>query len=122
MSRSRCKTARPLPCRIRPPFGERANVAMERSRSAASRMLTGTTSILSDGATDWIAANCPVPEAVLASLRTATRVGRRVLLEHLQPFPAQTIFVQEETCGIAARPRQTVDEAGADRVDNSCEH
>ena len=39
---------------IRPPFGERAKAAMARSIWGASRMLTGLTSIRSDGATAWI--------------------------------------------------------------------
>jgi hypothetical protein len=38
-----------------------------------SRILTGTTSTLSAGATAWIAANCAGPETVAASRSTATR-------------------------------------------------
>ena len=37
-------------------------------------MLTGVTSTLSDGATDWMTPNWPIPEGVAASRRTATRV------------------------------------------------
>ena len=46
---------------IRPPFGARAKAATARSISPASRMLTGLTSTLSDGATAWMAANWLVP-------------------------------------------------------------
>src|SRR5262249_46622284 len=123
MTRSRCKIDKPLPVRIRPPFGERANEETVRSRSPASRMLTGITSTFSEGATAWIAANCPVPEVVLASLSTTTRVMVGAILhEQLQPFSAETVLIQEKTCGIATRPNQTVDEAGTDRVNNSCKH
>src|SRR5262249_34359538 len=48
--------------------------ATARSISPASRMLTGFTSTLSDGATAWIAANSLVPEPWAASRRTAARV------------------------------------------------
>ena len=46
---------------IRPPFEERAKAATARSISPASRMLTGMTSILSDGARAWMTANWLVP-------------------------------------------------------------
>jgi hypothetical protein len=44
------------------------------------------------------------------------------LLEQLQPFPAQAVFEQEETGGVAARLRQAIDEAGTDRIDDGREH
>ena len=44
------------------------------------------------------------------------RHARRDLFEQLQPFRAQTIFELHEAGGVAARPRQAVDEAGADRI------
>ena len=37
------------------------------------------------------------------------------LLEQFQPFPTQTVFERHEPGSVAARPRQAVDEAGADR-------
>ena len=45
-----------------------------------------------------------------------SRHARRDLLEQLQPFPADAVFENAETGGVAARPRQAVDEAGADRI------
>jgi hypothetical protein len=44
------------------------------------------------------------------------------LLEQLQPFSAQAVFGRNESGGIAAWPRQTIYEAGADRINNVCEH
>ena len=67
--------------------------------------------------------NWPTPEGVAAYRRTATRVTPgRDLLKQLQPFPAQAVFEIHEAGGVAARPRQTVDEAGADRIDDGREH
>ena len=51
----------PLAVTIRPPFAVRANAATSRSISAASRTLIGLTSTPTDGATDWMTANWPVP-------------------------------------------------------------
>ena len=45
-----------------------------------------------------------------------SRHARRDLLEQLQPFPAHAVFERDKTGGVAARPRQAVDEAGADRI------
>ena len=51
------KRGGPLPVTIRPPFEARAKTATARSISTASRMLTGLTSTLSDGAAAWITPN-----------------------------------------------------------------
>ena len=86
-------------------------------------MLTGLTSTLSDGATAWMAANWPVPEAWVGIPKDRrSRHARRDLLEQLQPFPAHAVFESHETGGVAARPRQAVDEAGADRIGDDREH
>ena len=78
---------------IRPPFGARANAATARSISAASRTSTGLTSIPSDGATAWIAANWPAPAAYGRIAKYGhSRHARRDLLEQLQPFAAQAVF------------------------------
>ena len=50
------------------------------------------------------------------------RHARRDLLEQLQPFPAQAVFELHEAGGVAARPRQALDEAGADRIGDIREH
>jgi len=42
----------------------------------------------------------------------------RDLFEQFQPFAAQAVLVVHEAGGIAARPRQAVDEAGPDRIDD----
>src|SRR5262249_2424412 len=50
---------------INPPFEERAKAETARSISAASLMLTGLTSTPTDGATDWIATNWPIPAVIV---------------------------------------------------------
>jgi hypothetical protein len=51
-----------------------------------------------------------------------SRHARRDLFEQLQPFPAQAEFEHHETGGVAARPRQAIDEAGGDRIAGDREH
>src|SRR6516164_10734400 len=46
----------------------------------------------------------------------------RDLLEQLQPFPAYSIVVDGETGGVAAWPRQAVDEAGSNWIGNKHEY
>ena len=46
------------------------------------------------------------------------RHAGRDLLEQLQPLAAQAVLERDEAGGVAARPRQAVDEAGTDRVDD----
>src|SRR5215469_12811314 len=46
----------------------------------------------------------------------------RDLLEQLQPFPAYIIVVDGETGGVAAWPRQAVDEAGSNWIGNKHEY
>src|SRR5712671_43489 len=51
-----------------------------------------------------------------------SRQAWRDLLEQFQPFPAQAIFERDETGGVAAGPRQAVDEAGAHRIEEGREY
>ena len=51
-----------------------------------------------------------------------SRHARRDLLEQLQPFSADAVFELGKTRGVAARTRQAVDEAGADRIGGLREH
>ena len=44
------------------------------------------------------------------------------LVHQLQPFRAQTVIEQHKAGGVAARPRQTIDIAGADWIDDGHEH
>src|SRR5262245_28225650 len=46
----------------------------------------------------------------------------RNLLEQLQPFCAQTVFKTDKACDVTTWPRQAIDEASADRIDNVREH
>src|SRR2546423_9494982 len=122
MIRSRWSTVAPPPVVIRPPFGERAKAATARSISPASRMLIGFTSTLSDGATAWMAANSLVPEPWVASRRIAARVTLGAICLSSSSLPADAVFERHETGGLAARPRQAVDKAGADRIGDDRYH
>ena len=51
-----------------------------------------------------------------------SRHAWRDLLEQLQPFPAHVVFGSHETGGVAAGPRQAVDEASGDRITGDREH
>ncbi len=97
---------------IRPPFEERANAVTARSISPASRTPTGLSSTPNDGATAMIAPNCPMPPGIggIPQYRRS-RHARRDLLEQPQPFPAHAVFEQAETSGVAARPRQALDDS-----------
>ena len=96
---------------------------MARSISPASRTSIGLTSTPSDGATAWMAANWPIPRDMLGSRRTAARVTRGAIsLSSSSHFAAHAVFESRETGGVAARPRQAVDEAGADRIGDNREH
>src|SRR5262249_3579209 len=64
----------PLAVTIKPLFGEPAKVATPRSISLPSRTTTELTCTPWDGATDWIAANWPIPAGLVASRMTAARV------------------------------------------------
>src|SRR5262249_2135159 len=46
----------------------------------------------------------------------------RDLLEQLQPFPADAVFIQHESGSVAARPAEGFDEAGAYRLGDLPEH
>ena len=90
---------------------------MARSISPASRKLIGLTSTPTDGATDWIAANWAGPRRYGGIPKTAARVTPGAICFRISShFPAQAVFELHEAGGVAARPRQAVDEAGADRI------
>src|SRR5262249_3351088 len=89
---------------------------MPRSISPVLRTLIGLTSTPSDGATAWMAANCRIPKDC------RSRHARRDLLEQFQPFPADAVFQIDKSRGVAARARQALDEAAADRIGDVYEH
>ena len=74
MIRLRCVSTNAPPVTTRPPLGTRAKSATARSISAASLTSTGVNSTPNEGATDWMAANWPIPAETEASRMTATRV------------------------------------------------
>ena len=44
------------------------------------------------------------------------------MLEQFQPFPADAVFQIDKSRGVAARARQALDEAAADRIGDVYEH
>ena len=90
---------------------------MARSISPASRTSTGLNSTPNDGAAAWIRAELAAPGGYgrIPKDRRSRHAGRD-LFEQLQPFPADAVFEIRETGGVAARPRQAIDKAGADRI------
>jgi hypothetical protein len=85
--------------------------------------LTGLNSTPSDGATDLDRAELADPGCYGGIPKDGrSRHARLDLFEQLQPFPGQAVFERYETGGVAARPRQAVDEAGTDRIDDEREH
>ena len=76
-----------------------------------------------DGATDWMTANWPIPAGCGGIPKDRrSRHARRDLLEQFRPFRGQTVFELHEAGGIAARPRQAIDEAGADWIGDDHEY
>ena len=63
-----------LAVEIRPPLADCAKAATSRLISAASPRLIGITSTPTEGATDWMTANWPMPATKAGSRRTAARV------------------------------------------------
>src|SRR4051812_23683489 len=94
---------------IRPPFEERAKAATARSISPVSRMLTGLTSILSEGRGldgGKLAGSSPLG-GIPKDCRS--RHARRDLLEQLHPFPGDAVLEIHEAGDVAAWPRKAID-------------
>src|SRR6516225_2139456 len=73
---------------IRPPFAERAKSVTPRSISPASRASIELISTPRNGPTAWIAPNCPLPDGMLGSRRTAARVTLgEICLSNSSHFP-----------------------------------
>ena len=103
--------------------GERAKVSMACSISAASRILIGLTSTRSDDATAWMTANWPVPVPTAGSRRTAMRVTPgAICLSSSSHLPLRPYSKFSEAGDVAARPREALDEADADWIDDRHEH
>ena len=108
---------------IRPPFGARAKAATARSISATSRMSIGLTSTPTDGATAWITRELADPGGRSRDPKDGhPRHAGRDLLEQLKPFSGHAVFERDEPGDVAARPREALDEAGADRIGDDREH
>jgi hypothetical protein len=70
-----------------------------------------------------MAPNWPIPAGYGGVPKDGcARHARCDLLEQFQPFSTDGVFELDKSGGVAARPRQTIDEAGADRVGDNHEH
>src|SRR5262249_25154798 len=95
---------------------------MSRSIPTVSRISTGLTSTLSEGASADTTASWLVVKLWAVSRRTATRVTPGAISLSSSSHLADTVFEIHETGGITARPRQTGDVAGTDWIKNDREH
>src|SRR4029077_1389481 len=96
---------------------------MALSISPASRIPNGLNTTPNDGAADSIAVNIPLSAAEAGSRKDPYSFhGGYNLFQQLQPFPAQAVFEIRKPGGVSAWVRQTVDEAGANRIDDTYEH
>ena len=96
---------------------------MARSISPASRTSTGLNSTPNDGATDWMAANCPTPAAMAGSRRTAARVTRGAIsLSNSSHFALMPYSNRVKPVALPPGRARLVDEAGADRIGDLHEH
>src|SRR5262245_26803926 len=86
-------------------FVERADLHPERGRHSLNNPELG-------GAGGYVG---------IAKDRDALHAGRD-LLQQLQPFSADAIFEKHEPGGVAARPRQALDETAGDWIGNDREH
>src|SRR5436305_309118 len=123
MISSRCDSANALAVTIRPPFEERAKAAIERSISSASRTLIALTST-PDGrrhGLDYGELADPGSDSRIPQDRRS-RDTRSDLLEQLQPLSAQAVLELHKAGSVAARPRQAIDEACANRIGDVHEH
>src|SRR5262249_49495284 len=71
--------ANPVPVTINPPLENRAKASIARLIPPASPTLIGFNSTPNDGAAPWMAPHWPMPEVILGSLITATRVKPGVI-------------------------------------------
>ena len=101
---------------IRPPLGERANAVTARSISPALAQLIGLSSTPNDGATAWIAANWPIPADAGSRSTPSARHPGATSLSSSSHFALKP-YSNRKAGGVAAGPRQALDEAGADRID-----
>jgi len=95
---------------------------MARSISPGSRTSTGRKSTPSDGAGPDCAELAGAGRYGRFSKDRRARHAGHDLFEQLQPFPGDGIFEIGEARGVAARARQALDVASADRVGDNREH
>ncbi len=86
-------------------------------------MLNGFTSTLSDGATAWMAANWPVPEAMAGSRRTAARVTRgAICLSSSSHFPLMLYSKFMKPVALPPGRARLSTKPAADRIGDNREH
>src|SRR5262245_56036831 len=100
---------------IRPALALRTKAVTARSISLASRTSIGVSSTPKEGATAWMAPNCPLPDACLGSRSTATRARPGAISLSSSNHFTLTLY-SAKSRSVAARPCQALDEAATDRV------
>jgi hypothetical protein len=112
--------ARPMPTPCRAPRHASDRCGKTSSISPVSRMSTGLNSSFRPGAAPCIAAQSPMPAGVPAARNTPTRVSDGAI--SLSSSSHFTLSPYSWAMKPVVLPRHTLDEAGADRVDNASKH
>src|SRR6516165_4974669 len=108
---------------IIPPFNDCAKSAIAGSISADARRSIGLTSMPTDGATDWMTVNWPIPAATTGSRRTAACVTLGAIsLSSSNHFPHKLVLKHHKAGGVGARLRQAFDKARPHRVRDDDKH
>src|SRR5258708_27898253 len=102
-----------------PPCGRCAKAEIACSISLASRRSIALNSTPT-GPTAWIAANWPIPAAMVGSRKIAARVTLGAIsLSSSSHLAASAYSKMTKPGGIAARPRHACDEPRADRINDA---
>src|SRR5262245_6734891 len=93
-----------------------------RARLAMSPVPTGSRTVIMTTGIVSVAFLAAVTPCVPVPKHRCARHAGCDLFEQLQPLPRHAVFVAHETGGIAAGPRQAVNETRADRIAGDREH
>src|SRR5215813_3456285 len=121
--RSACTMAPGFATTISPRPDTPTNAAKPRSIETASRTSSETNSTFKEEATACMAPNGAAASGNARVAQDAYRGhARSDILQQLEPFRAKAEIIAGESGDVAARPRETLDEATADRVEDLHEH
>src|SRR5262249_41850818 len=121
--RSACTMAPGFATTISPRPGTPTNAAKPRSIETASRTSSETNSTFKRAGDSLHGAQRAAASGNARVTQDAYRGhARSGILQQLEPFRAKAEIIAGESGDVAARPRETLDEATADRVEDLHEH